>query len=452
MRNIITALILLLIQECSAQMAPSLQFTFIPDWGSVSLLRGKVHNSTLYDHGVIVYIFVEEAGGWWNKPYAASAVTNIQPDSSFNTNIAIDGNDQFATRIIAFLTPLSFSPPQVSGGELPAALFAFPHVVSGRPHGNRIISWSGFDWVVKKSITNNLIPVGPGPNIFNDNDSMVWVDTQEKLHLRIAKRGNEWHCTEIISTVSQGYNRYEFDLGSRVDLLDPNIIAGIFTWDECSPYAQPPNNYFREIDFEFSKWGNSGNENSQYVVQPWSISGNINRFNMTLTGLSHSIHTFDWTSDSIVFKSSWGDFTHSWKYTDQASIPSPGNENVRINFWLLNGIPPSDNRNAELILNTFVTNTAEHGHLTEQVKVFPNPVESGCTIDVHSSGVNEAAISITDIYGNHVKELFAGKLIIGLNRIEWDGMNQHGQPLQPGLYIICVRNIQEIRYVKLIKI
>ena len=448
----IAMLLLFLVRECFSQTVPSLQFTFVPDWGSTGLLQGKVKNTALNDHGVAVYIFVEEAGGWWNKPYSSNPVTTLQPDSTFNTNIAIGENDQFATRIIAFLIPLSFSPPILSGGELPAELLSFPVAVSCRPHGRRIISWSGFDWVVKKSIGDNPIPAGPGPNIFNDNDSMVWIDAMQKLHLRIAKKGSNWHCSELICKASQGYKRYEFDVGSRFDLLDPNIIAGIFTWDECSPYAQPPNNYFREIDFEFSRWGNAGNENSQYVVQPWDIAGNIDRFNINLAGLSHSVHAFDWRADSIVFTSTWGVSSYSWKYTDRAYIPAPGNENVRINFWLLNGIPPSDNMQAELILNSFLTNTGEHGHESESVTIFPNPIESGCTMVIRFSVITETEIAVTDMYGNQICKVFSGKLVIGLHRFVWDGKNNQGQQIKPGLYLLHIRNNHETACFKIIKI
>ena len=196
MKKVILGLLVFLSQVCGGQTNPSIQFTSVPSWGSTTLLQGKVGNTTLNDHGVAVYIFVEEASGWLNKPYASNTVTAIQSDSTFSTNIVTGGIDQFATKIIAFLIPLSFTPPVLSGGNLPGSILSYPHVVSCRPHGDRTISWSGFDWIVKKSVGSTLLPIGPGPNIFNDNDSMVWVDNQQRLHLRVAKHGNDWHCSE----------------------------------------------------------------------------------------------------------------------------------------------------------------------------------------------------------------------------------------------------------------
>ena len=452
MKNSILLLLFLIGHGGYSQTASSIQLTVVPDWGSATLLQGKVHQASLGDHGVAVYIFVEEAGGWWNKPSWANPVTPIQPDSGFHTNIVVGGLDQFATKIIAFLVPLPFSPPLLSGGELPGSLFSFPYTVTCRPHGDRIISWSGFDWTVKKSVGSSLIPIGPGPNIFNDNDSMVWVDPQQRLHLRIAKNGDDWHCTELICNASRGYNRYIFDVGSRVDLLDPKIIAGIFTWDDCAQYAIPPDNYFREIDFEFSRWGNPTNDNSQFVVQPYDLPGQIYRFNMDLSGVGHSVHSFTWTPGSIMFNSTWGDSSHSWSYSNPSGIPIPGNENVRVNFHLFYGAPPSDHNNAELILNSFVTTSGEKGHLREQVKIFPNPVVQDCMIDIQSDSFRDAEIGIINLQGRFLRIVFTGTLIKGSNRIEWDGKSGFGNSLQPGLYLLYIKAKAETGYFKIVKL
>ncbi len=452
MKNLIPGLLILLSQACFTQTNPSIQYTFLPEWGNTSLLQGKVQNTTINYRGVAVYIFAEEAGGWWTKPFASNPVTPIQADSTFTANIVTGGVDQFATKVIAFLIPLSFNPPILSGGDLPGELLSYPYTVSCRPHGDRTISWSGFDWIVKKSIGSSLMPLGPGPNIFNDNDSMVWVDNQGRLHLRIAKNGNDWHCSELICKTSQGYNRYRFDVGSRVDLLDPNVIVGIFTWDDCSQFAQPPDNYFREIDFEFSRWGNPNNDNSQYVIQPWNISGNLHRFNMNLTGIDHSVHLFDWKAESLTFQSEWGSNSHSWKFTNSTAIPAPANENVRINLHLLNGAPPSNQINAELILNSFLLNTGKPEAITEDIKIFPNPTEQGCLIEILSDRVKDTEIDIVNLQGKLIREIYLGKIHPGSTRISWDGMTENGKSVQPGLYFICIRDKFEIKYFIIIKI
>ena len=452
MNKLLSALFLCFGAACFAQTSPSVEFSSVPGWGKNSLLQGRVHHVTTGDHAIAVYIFAEEAGGWWNKPYTASPVTLIQPDSAFSTQIVIGGVDQYATKIIAFLIPLSYSPPLLSGDEIPGELFTFPYVVQCRPHGERIISWSGLEWTVKRSVGSTPLPIGPGPNIFSDRDTMVWVDDQQRLHLRVAKSGTVWHCTELICNSSLGYARYNFDVGSRVDLLDQNVIAGIFTWDDCSQLAQPPNNYFREIDFEFSRWGSPGNDNSQFVIQPYQVTGNINRFNMELTGTGRSLHSFDWNPDSIVFKSTWGSSSHSWKFMNPAYIPTPGNEQVRINLHLYNAAPPTNHQPAELMLNSFMTRIGEGVQPDEQVRIYPNPVIRGCQIEIESGGVEETEIHVVNVQGICIRQVFKGKIGRGMNRIEWDGRMDNGTDAQPGFYLIRIHDGAGTRYFRVIKI
>jgi len=451
MNKLITLILVLSHIACFPQSAPSVEFTMIPGWAGSGQLQGIVHHTTPAGHGVAVYIFLEEAGGWWNKPYASATVTAIQPDSLFNATIAIAPTDPFATKIIAFLIPLTYSPPVISGGELPSALFSFPYTVTCRPHGSRILSWSGLDWVVKRSIGNPLIAMGPGPNIFNDHDSMVWVDGQQRLHLRVARSGNNWHCSELICRSSLGYNRYRFDLAGRVDQLDPNIIAGIFTWDDCAPLSIPADNNYREMDLEFSRWGTAGNANAQFVVQPWDAAGHIKRFNMDLTGIGHSEHLFDWRPDSILFKSSWGSDSCSWSYKQQGQIPLPGNENVRINLYLYQGLAPANQFDGELILNSFVSGTCEIRNTGGRVSIFPNPVEEGCTIDYFSDHSGDLEIVIMNLQGLPLARICSGAMAAGKNRFAWDGNSGNGRALPPGMYLLSCRDQAVTRYFKVVK-
>jgi hypothetical protein len=256
----------------------------------------------------------------------------------------------------------------------------------------------------------------------------------------------------VICRSSQGYCLYEFDVGSRVDLLDPSVVNGIFTWDDCSPFAQPPNNYFREIDIEFSRWTSLYYDISQYVIQPWDKPGNMHRFDMDLTGIDHSVHSFAWKSDSIVFTSIWGDSAHSWKYTNPVYLPEPGKENIRINLWLINGWPPSDNLNTEVILNSVYTDIPDSRFKNCQVNVYPNPMNNGCKIEIQSDISTDAEILIIDFYGNNIRRVFTGKIAPGSNKIYWDGNTELGQPVPPGLYFIHYWTKNDTRHFKIVKL
>lgn len=129
----------------------------------------------------------------------------------------------------------------------------------------RVIAFAGYDWVVK----NYAWEVGPGPNRFSDNSRNVWVDAAGRLHLRIEKRKKTWYCAEVICTESLGHGTYRFYLDSDVAELDPNVVLGLFTWSDTPGF----NN--REVDIEFSRWGDRNGPNAQFVVQPYYFPNNL---------------------------------------------------------------------------------------------------------------------------------------------------------------------------------
>lgn len=329
---------------------PIIEFTYVPPYESFENLKGQVQHVKPAEHRVAVYIYV--SGGWWTKPYWSTPLTPIQDDGSWVCDITTGGIDEKATKIVAYLVREGYDPPLMSGEpELPPDLkkSLAKAEVSRRPEG-RTISFSGYEWAVKSSETR----VGPGPNYFSDSGENVWVDEQGRLHLKITKRDGSWYCAEVISAKSFGYGRYIFYLSSRVDKLNENVAAGLFTWSDAPEYNH------REIDVEFSRWGQPANDNAQFVVQPWNNPGNIHRFNIRLNA-DHSTHSFDWRRDRVYFQSVQGHYSvppgdgsviESWEYTGE-DIPKPGGENARINLWLFEGRPPSDRTEAEIVIKEF---------------------------------------------------------------------------------------------------
>jgi hypothetical protein len=126
----------------------------------------------------------------------------------------------------------------------------------------------------------------------------------------------------------------------------------LFTWDGVAPEYN-----YRELDIEFSKWGEDTAPNSQYVVQPWSHVGNRHQFIMTLES-DYSTHAFNWQSGSVEFASyqghtpAVGDEVEAWLYSGP-DIPPAGTGNARINLWLLNGYPLAGGSEAEIIFERF---------------------------------------------------------------------------------------------------
>lgn len=209
----------------------------------------------------------------------------------------------------------------------------------------RSITFSGHTWAVRTSAGNAQ---GPGPNYFSDSEQNVWVDNLGRLHLRITKAKNRWECAEVIALTSIGYGTYRFYIDSAVADLDPNVVLGLFTWND------DPSFNHREIDIEFSRWGRKQGPNAQYVVQPFS-SSSVLQFQMP--SILQSTHSFVWQPHAVDFQSNRNltstpaeaDVIKRW--SGFSNIPIPGGENPRINLWLYGGSKPLNNRVAEVIIN-----------------------------------------------------------------------------------------------------
>lgn len=214
-------------------------------------------------------------------------------------------------------------------------------------NGKRIIRFSGYDWVVESSAS---LKQGPGPNYFSNSTDNVWLDKEGRLHLRITNRNGKWYCAKVTLVNSYSHGRYIFRVDSRVDSLDKNVVAGLFTYKNDS----------EEIDIEFSKWNIDGNMDSQFAVQPSEKSQNKRRYFLNLDG-EKSTHWFNWQPDRIDFASYQGhsaelpaaaDIIQKWTYTG-TDIPPDVDEKAKINLWLFRGNPPANLKETEMIISGF---------------------------------------------------------------------------------------------------
>jgi hypothetical protein len=337
---------------------PSIVLTHVPAYKSFDLLQGKVTGVNPAEWRIVVYIEVEEV--WWTKPYYDSPLTPIQPDGTWTCDITTGGYDQFATKIIVFLVPASSVPPICSPCfEIPSIPEAIVWVVIDRSPPLRTLSFAGYNWQVKR----RDFPAGPGSNYFSDKEGDIWVDIDGHLHLTASKQDNIWYCTEAISTNSFGYGTYIFVTRSRPDLIDPNVTLGLFTWETAAHQE-----HHRELDIEFSRWGNPEEPtNAQFVVQPCSACPgctNCSRFTVDLENTDGYLTNYlVWQPEFVEFRSYYGRYSqtlpppsalvHQWIYRGP-DIPTPGNENIRMNLWLVGGQPPTDGQEVELVISDFV--------------------------------------------------------------------------------------------------
>lgn len=196
------------------------------------------------------------------------------------------------------------------------------------------VAFSGYTWNVKGGWW------GPGPNNFSTGAG-VSVDAEGRLHLKVLYQGGKWYSSEVWLPTSLGYGVYEWVAASRPDLVDRNLVAAPFLYQDDT----------HELDFEFTTWQNATTTNCQYVVQPHNVTGNLHRF--SLAGAETSTWRMTWTPDGILFQTLVGGaVVHAWDYQGLDNF-APGGERVHINFWQIAGTPPSDKLEKEFVFQSF---------------------------------------------------------------------------------------------------
>jgi hypothetical protein len=219
------------------------------------------------------------------------------------------------------------------------------------------ISFSGYEWYVKDATA-----AGPGPN--NWNPQNVWVDSAGKLHLAITYNllTNKWECAEVCSTTSLGFGKYEWFVEGRIDLLDKNVVFGLFNYPTASIGPDGTN----EIDIEYSKWGNDAANVGNFVVWPAKLISGYSKwstsFPVSLNG-TYTTQRFTWNTGSVIFQSLHGwttdntntIFTKTFapsKTKAKSYIPQRA-EPVHMNLWLFRGGAPSNNSPVEVVISSF---------------------------------------------------------------------------------------------------
>ncbi len=105
--------------------------------------------------------------------------------------------------------------------------------------------------------------------------------------------------------------------------------------------------------------------NAQFVVQPVDCRVCANKvYPSYMDYFTRTTHVMTWTPKAVKFTSYYGDyrisppeagapdFIATWTYSGSDN-PLPGEENVRVNFYLAGGSQPSNNEVAEVTISFF---------------------------------------------------------------------------------------------------
>jgi hypothetical protein len=302
---------------------------------------------------------------------------------------------------------------------------------------------------------------GPGPNVFCDEPECVWVDGDGRLHLTLADRDGTWASTEVALEDTLGYGDYILTTIGRLDLIDPQAVFGIFLWQygPCWDNSFLWWNPYNEVDIEYSRWGNPGNEIGQFVAQPYDYPGNTERYDAEFAEGELTSHAMRWLADRVEFRAWRGGpehespetMIHAWTYSGP-HIPRPEQPRLHLNLWKLPDATPDADQEVVCEDFTFVPEgtLVDVGRSDWAVDAVPNarlmpahpsPFYQRTTIqfDLAQSGLVDLGVFSLD--GRRVRTLSQGWLDAGMHGAKWDGRDDGGRRVSSGVYFVRLSGV-----------
>ena len=233
--------------------------------------------------------------------------------------------------------------PTIPEPALPAEV-----IVPSAPCAASLGTFGGFQWTAR---TDGLS--GPGPNVWSACNT--WLDAAG-LHLRVDRSNGTWTSAEVSTTGVVGYGRLEFEVTTRLDALDPNVVLGFFTYPGGALDGQ------HEIDIEFARFGvtTPGATNLNYVVYPGTpLKATKGQCAVSWgSPASASVHRFLWTASAVSFQSfattpvtASTTPDHSWAFVPSGAFTiSSGSWPLHLNLWLYGGRAPASGSPVEVVI------------------------------------------------------------------------------------------------------
>ena len=215
------------------------------------------------------------------------------------------------------------------------------------------MTFSSNTWIVRQT----LEPEGPMDNYFGGRDLSVILNPDGSLTLSLAREEGVWHAGEVTMQKRTDYGTYLFKVRTSPSTLDPNVVLGLFLYSSASAYSH------REIDIEFSAWGEKGSPVlGQYVIQPYEIPGRVDTFD--ISGVDGpATYSFVWSEGKVEFASWMGygprpeagspQLVAAWTFADPKAVPKPSAQ-VHMNLYLAHGaVPPSGRGVSAVTIDSF---------------------------------------------------------------------------------------------------
>ena len=83
---------------------------------------------------------------------------------------------------------------------------------------------------------------------------------------------------------------------------------------------------------------------------------------------------------------------------------------------------------------------------------YPNPFNPATTIPVSVAGADDVDLTIYNVLGQPVRQVWNGPLAVGEHRLTWDGRDAQGQPVAAGVYVVRLHMGDQMRIRKMVKL
>lgn len=312
----------------SPNSTPIISFSKVPpaDVGGPNETDTIVGRVTDVRSGQQIVLYAWSQGKWWVQPFTERPFTKIQNDSTWKSETHL-GSEYAALLVEPGYTPSDTAdslPPTGAGVVAEAVVKGVGPAPSPTPI--KKIHFSGYDWTVTNAASFR------GGTGFEFIAANAWTDEKGALHLRITKgqAPGSWNCAEVRLTRSLGYGTYVFVVRDATH-IEPSAVLTLFAWDDLGTEQKR-----RELDVEISRWGVEKNQNAQYVVQPYYIPANVDRFVAPAGVVTHS---FRWEPGEVTFSTAAGTsgatVTHLVnKHVFTSGVPTADGELVHMNFYV----------------------------------------------------------------------------------------------------------------------
>ena len=312
---------------------PSIVFTRLPQADPAGssrndIIEGRVTGASAGEK-IVLYA---KTGKWWVQPLVDQPLTDLRANFDW-TNAT-----HLGTHYAALLVKSGFRPqngvdtlPQTDENVLAVAVAPG----AARPP-SQVADFSGYQWRLRDAPSNR-----GGQNVYSPSN--ISIDAKGAMHLRISRTENDWSCSEASLTQNLGYGSYEFVVRG-IEALEPAAVLDMFTYDYASG-----GQHNREMNIEISRWGNPAQKNAQYVLQPYYVAANVNRFDAPAGTLAFSLR---WEQGRATFRTRHGTALVS-EHTFTAGVPSPGIESMRVALYIFRDTALKLRRPVEVVIERF---------------------------------------------------------------------------------------------------